>query len=499
MSSTTADTAAASAMMSLTTTSAAEKSIEPSTETKARKKIESELRKRIVADRKIKELVTDLSIKDVVCADGNSDMDTWVNIKGHGFTRLLSIKGTSTNDLTVKMLEAVLKFFKIGSYRRGNKKQWCDLIVSHATSKQVMMAIYPEISSDYEEDKSPLPSAAKKKKQAKSTKPDFVKNGGTLYRFLNAFFSQSIREDVSKLGTALSRDQLDRREMVHKEIWSNVASTYNSNEDETLEKCMWTHIVYDNFLVDDQLISEYDGNITTVDALRCFDYLTYHYNIAVRKKNQSGKHADFSDFIGDKYYLMYYKQWLDSAPGIDNLVVAIVPEDVFHDSGDSGDSGSSPKSAKKKPGLRQTPTSKGEMSSALVDLSNASQERNTIARKRIEQCKAALEIARQADKRKQISDLTELRAKAKKQYLDSSTKLGEMEQSGRPYDDMVAMFLRDDIAIAMKSYTHFTASLQGAIAVDPAVEDNPIHQPNQTHHDSFGKGNESDDSDENLL
>ena len=187
---------------------------------------------------------------------------------------------------------------------------------------------------------------------------------------------------------------------------------------------------------------------------------------------------------------MYYKQWLDSAPGINELVDATLADTVLKDSGSH-----TPGSQKKTPGLCHTPTLKADMSVALADLTNASQERNVLARTRIAQGEAALDIARQADKRKKISEMTELRSNAKKQYVDSKAKLDALHQGGLPFDNMMVMFLQDDIALAKQSYAHFTAHLQSAIA-EPRAKDTPRRQPSQATDNSVGESAKSDSEDD---
>ena len=149
---------------------------------------------------RIKELLTELTIHDVQCVDANAHVDKWVNLNGQGPTRLISIKGVSPKDLTVAMLRAVLKHFKVASYCGGNKKAFCDLIVQHATTKQLVETLYPEIAAiNGDNDGSTLPSA-KKKKQAKSTKPAFVQKDGVCCTVFKMLFLTGNSQRCVKVG-----------------------------------------------------------------------------------------------------------------------------------------------------------------------------------------------------------------------------------------------------------------------------------------------------------
>ena len=83
-------------------------------------------------------------------------------------------------------------------------------------------------------------------------------------------------------------------------------------------------------LVDD-VPSKFD-DIDAYDFEHIMLYLQHHYRIAYRKNQNSGSHADFKNFVGDKPVLLYYHLWLVQIPDLMALAVPSLPIGVGRDS-----------------------------------------------------------------------------------------------------------------------------------------------------------------------
>jgi len=89
----------------------------------------------------------------------------------------------------------------------------------------------------------------KKKKPAKSTKPSAVTKEGSLYRYIIAFFLDKMRPHVAKLGHQPTAAALDKRELLHIGVFSELQGYYN--DEDNLKRIPCEHPFYGKHGIDE--------------------------------------------------------------------------------------------------------------------------------------------------------------------------------------------------------------------------------------------------------
>jgi hypothetical protein len=84
----------------------------------------------------------------------------------------------------------------------------------------------------------------KKKKKSKKSKPEAVRQEGTLYRVINTLFLQDIRHLVVRLGNQPTVRALDKREFLHQDIFEALVNIYNDGSREDLLKLPHKHYFF---------------------------------------------------------------------------------------------------------------------------------------------------------------------------------------------------------------------------------------------------------------
>jgi hypothetical protein len=154
-------------------------------------------------------------------------------------TRLQGIKGYPTQQLTVPALKKFCTQHKIGGWKDKQKHVLCELIVNAVKSSNLEAAMYPDddampaASNDITSEKK---TCKKKKKKSKKSKPEAVRQEGTLYRVINTLFLQDIRHLVVRRGHQPTARALDKRELLHQDIFEELVKIYNDKTREDLLK-----------------------------------------------------------------------------------------------------------------------------------------------------------------------------------------------------------------------------------------------------------------------
>jgi hypothetical protein len=84
--------------------------------------------------------------------------------------------------------------------------------------------------------------------------------------------------------------------------------------------------------VADDIASNFDP-LTPLEFSEIFDFINYHYKVALRNSTKSGKHASFQNFVQTQPYLFaYYLCLIESPIEQQNLAFAQLPYDVKRES-----------------------------------------------------------------------------------------------------------------------------------------------------------------------
>jgi hypothetical protein len=293
-------------------------------------------------------------------------------------TRLQGIKGYAAQQLTVPALKKFCAQHKIGGWKDKQKHVLCELIVNAVKSSTLEAAVYPDgdamaaASNDITSEKKACKK--KKKKKSKKSKPEAVRQEGTLYRVINTLFLQDIRHLVVRLGHQPTARALDKRELLHQDIFEALVKIYNDKSREDILKLPHPHDFFSKTKVADDIASNFDP-LTPLEFSEIFDFINYHYKVALRNSTKSGKHAPFQNYVRTQPYLYaYYLCLLESPLEQQNLAFAQLPSNVKRESTTSAnksnrDSSNMPRKPQKHTARQQASAAQA---SALQDISNVS-------------------------------------------------------------------------------------------------------------------------------
>ena len=289
----------------------------------------------------VKEWTDSTSLDDVVIG-----ADDWVQLgkTDEQKTRLKSIKGRTTTQLTVMMLKKFCAKHGIGGYKDKPKYILCELSACAAGAKDLEGNMYPEVNAvkdtvsvtgttkkDNAEEEKTAKKTSNKKKAAK-TKPQAVRQEGTLYRVINTFFLQEVRHLTTKIGNQPTARALDKREFLHKDTFEKLAKIYNDSSREDLNKLSHPHDFFVDTKVAFNVASNFDA-LTAHDFSQILSFINSHYKDCIRKSRKSGSHGPFQNYVKTMPFLFAYYLSLAEAPvELQNLAQPKCPEGVFRES-----------------------------------------------------------------------------------------------------------------------------------------------------------------------
>jgi hypothetical protein len=179
--------------------------------------------------KKVLEWVSKISLDDFVFSETE-----WIKLgrDEEQKTRLQSVKGLPSSQLTVFALTRLCVQFRISGYKDKAKHVLCELIVNAVKAKNLDAIMYPNdfgsatvtAMNDGTENET---ASSKKKKKDKKSKPAAIQQEGTFYRVIVTYFLQDVRPYVIKLGSQPNKSALDKRELLHQPIFDKLAEVYN--------------------------------------------------------------------------------------------------------------------------------------------------------------------------------------------------------------------------------------------------------------------------------
>lgn len=218
------------------------------------------------------------------------------------------------------------------------------------------------------------PCKKKKKKKSKQSKPEAVRQEGTLYRVINTVFLQDVRHLVVRLGNQPTVSAVDKRDFLHQDIFEALVKIYNDGSREDILKLPHKHDFFDKTKVADDIASKFDP-LTPLEFSEIFDFLNYHYKVALRNSKKSGNHSPFQNFVQTRPYIFaYYLCLIESPIEQQNVAFAQLPSNVKRESTTSVAKSNTDSS--KKPRKLQKHTARQQVSvlqaSALQNMGNVS-------------------------------------------------------------------------------------------------------------------------------
>lgn len=302
-------------------------------------------------DEQIRAFANSVTLDDIVWDDDESKWILVSTAAQNKRTRLQSIKGKDPTKLSVPHLRKVCVKLQISGYRDADKAGYCELIVKAAKTKNLKQSMYSSGNANATNSTATAggkkkKGKKKKKKGSKGTKPKCVTKEGTYYRSLLTLFAQDLRPDVVKLGNQPSKSQLDKRILLHADIFNKMVKVYNNNDRQDLAEIASQGEFYKECNVDLNVPSDFD-ELTAEEMSELLDFLNFHFKARMTKCKQSGNHDRFASFVRDKPYLFLYWELQQEGPiEIQNLAIPELPEGARRDSSNP----SSNKAGSKKPG-----------------------------------------------------------------------------------------------------------------------------------------------------
>jgi hypothetical protein len=265
--------------------------------------------------KKVLEWVSKISLDDIVFSETE-----WIKLgrDEEQKTRLQSVKGLPSSQLTVFALTRLCVQFRISGYKDKAKHVLCELIVNAVKANNLDAIMYPNdfggatvtAMNDGTENET---ASTKKKKKDKKSKPAAIQQEGTFYRVIVTYFLQDVRPYVIKLGSQPNKSALDKRELLHQPIFDKLAEVYNDESRNDLKSLPYTHEMYAKCNVHANIPSKFDP-LTARDISESLDFINYNYRISMQNCRKSGSHDDFHNFVRNKPYLLTYHQCLGDAP-----------------------------------------------------------------------------------------------------------------------------------------------------------------------------------------
>ena len=152
------------------------------------------------------------------------------------------------------------------------------------------------------------PTKRKNKKSSRSTKPSALNLDGTLYRAINAITCESGRGLFCLTRKQHSRQDVDSKK-AHQSSWDGMHGIYSDSGNEDIGKLSGPALV--GHKVDTNIASEYDElNVDEFQEVVLF--ILSHFKSARNRKNTSGQHKPFNNFIDGKSWILYFHNVIES-------------------------------------------------------------------------------------------------------------------------------------------------------------------------------------------
>lgn len=256
----------------------------------------------------------------------------------------------------------------------------CELIVSAVKAKDLGALMYPEVNvaKDDVEDARTTKKTSKNKKVAKSTKPQAVRQEGTLYRVINTFFLQEVRPFTTKIGSQPTASALDKRDFLHSDIFDKLVKIYNDPLRVILDKLYHPHEFFVNTKVANEDVASKFDFLSALEFSQIFWFINYHYKVALRQSTRSGTHDPFQNHVRTQPYIFaYYLCLLEAPVELENLANPKCPKGVFRESTatlnkEKEDSDVSPKKKKPRKTTARRKNPSAVISSSVQEMSNVS-------------------------------------------------------------------------------------------------------------------------------
>ena len=258
------------------------------------------------------------------------------------------------------------------------------------------------------------------KRKSKETRPISVTMEGTLYRVVLTITHARCRQPYLRTMSKRSREDIDTGTQPYQTEWSELRDIYM---DDTIDELstLGEGSKYFGYGVGDGEPSVYD-TLSVRDFSEVVEHINFHYDKVMKNISKSGSHDQFSDFIHQKGWLLFYNCLLKELKDehMHQAAFAVLPGGVFLTSTLSHQTENNlvPSTLKS-----TSPFGKNQKSEARKVLSNAIAEKNiasalfTKAEMTISQEKRFDELEdRIFELQEQHSDLKRDEKKSKKRY-----------------------------------------------------------------------------------
>jgi len=145
-----------------------------------------------------------------------------------------------------------------------------------------------------------------KKKKDKKTIPKFVTSDATYIRVNLTILSPRCKDAYKRTGQAFNRGELDSRNG-KRASWAAVHAVYNDLNDDTLsllgEEQYQSHYTIKG--IHDGMLCEFDV-LSLDEFIEVCQYINAKYDEARKKRDTSGHHADFPNYVAGKVWLIHY-------------------------------------------------------------------------------------------------------------------------------------------------------------------------------------------------
>ena len=228
-------------------------------------------------------------------------------------TEVISVGGLPLSKFVGKMLIQFCRSNKLPVKSGfGSKANCVDLILGYKKSGPARTVIKKAVEG----------------RKNKGTRPPSAERVGTFYRAISVILHPTCRETYLKTLSQRDRKDLDSGKIGHHAEWEALFTFYSDDTITELDSLGSNDFfVYgagqdESSLYDELSISEFRDVVI---------YINFHYDKARKNKTTSGNHKDFSAFISNKGWLLFYHNRLKEIGDTDlkSAAYAELPKDVF--------------------------------------------------------------------------------------------------------------------------------------------------------------------------
>ena len=228
-------------------------------------------------------------------------------------TDVVSISGLPLKKFVGKMLISFCRSNNLPvKSGLGSKKHCVDLIIAHKNGAPVREAIQKGVQG----------------RKHKGTKPPSVTCEGTIYRVILTILHPKCRDIYLKTLSKRDRKDLDSGKIPHHAEWEVLSKFYCDVSNAQLDT-----LGSDEYFVHGggQDESSVFDDLSSSEFRDVVVYVNYHYDKARKNKSKSGNHSEFSKFIENKGWLLFYHNQLKELGDTDlsNAAYAELPSNVF--------------------------------------------------------------------------------------------------------------------------------------------------------------------------